>query len=169
MPAVWDNDIDFIRALDRTFGIDSKFADKNPAIMVHYSEQMMIAVLLPYTSYRSGLQDAIRKREPIDSVTPREAVSVAVSPSRITAPDIEKIIVERLGREIPPIGNTLQPAPLRTPNGAEVVLHVGSVLFPCSAFMPGSAVRVTAVPRVGSNIEKMISSSDLAKFWPHKQ
>ena len=157
---------DFLRALDQSFGFDTVFLSTHPAMSVHSSDELSIFAVSPYVGYRVSLLEALRKRDPVDNLPVPAAFVVVVSPSRINAPDIVKIIVERDGKEIEPTINELRPTPLTTRLGARAVLHAGQALFPCSAFAPGAVVKVIAIPETGGNIETTIPEGELAGFSP---
>jgi hypothetical protein len=133
-------------------------------LTIYYSRDIDIAAVSPYATFRVQLQEAIRKREPVSSIEFPSGIAIAVSPSTINAPDVIKLIVERDGKEIPPIQNGLEPRILTTRAGLTTTLHAGILLFPCSAFMPGARVTVTAIPESGANMAKTIGQSDLVSL-----
>jgi hypothetical protein len=130
--------------------------------VIFYSTDVLIALLVPNWSYADALQEAMRKREPPESVAVPDVFKVAVSPSTIRSPDIMKIIVERDGKVVPPVANNLAPTELTTAVGAKFIVHRGAVSYPCAAFLPGGVVKVTAIPDNGSNIEHTFSEHDLS-------
>jgi hypothetical protein len=77
-----------------------------------------------------------------------------VSPSRIDAPDIVKIVVERDGKVVAPRLSELKPTVLTTRMGAKALLHAGTIIYPCSAFDPDAAVRVIAIPEAGRTLSQ---------------
>ena len=83
-------------------------------------------------------------------------VHILVNPSRIDAPDIEKIVVQRNGNLVAATRATLAPHELATATGAKRMIHSGDVIYPLSAFEPGLDVSVTviAIPASGSNITR---------------
>src|SRR4029077_20144788 len=114
-----------------------------------------------YYTFRLGLLEALRKKEPLGEGVVPLGVSVVVSPSRIDAPDIEKILVDRDPRPVTPIASSLKPTELVTAMGARRMLHAGTVMFPCSAFAPGAFVVITAIPASGENLVKVMQPEEL--------
>lgn len=96
----------FIRALDNALrpGVDIK--PWTGFITIHDANDLKIHAIAPYILYRSNLMEAMRKFEPIDSVYVPSAVAISVHPSRIDAPDIIKIVVERDGKMMTPLAST---------------------------------------------------------------
>jgi hypothetical protein len=155
---------DFFRALDVAVGVDPNSSVLERSAVVFYSEALTVAAFFPYGTYRSGISEAIRKRESLDSVSVPHAVNIAVTPKRIDAPDIVKVIVERDGVEVVPISSSLAPTVMTTRIGAKRAIHAGAVLFPCSAFAPGATVVVTAIPESGTNMVLTLSQKQLERL-----
>jgi hypothetical protein len=157
------NDNKFIAALDKAVLPNGLKGDVNTGnILIGGTNPLFMMATFPYASYRLRLVEAMRKRDPIDRVQVPDAVRIQVEPSRIDGPDIIKIIVERDGKTIEPLSNTLAPKELVTRLGAKVVLHSGVVTYPCSAFAEGATVTITAIPESGSNLTRTIPSKMLA-------
>ena len=150
-----------IRGLDEFMGLDTALMTLNPVNTVHYSEEIFIALFSPYTSYRTAVAEALRKREDVATVQVQRDIRIVVSPSRIDAPDIVRVIVERDGKPVPATMNTLKPTTMTTRMGAKGVLHSGTINFNCQAFTPGAIVSVIAIPESGANLERTFSSREL--------
>jgi hypothetical protein len=108
------------------------------------------------------LFEALRKRDPIDSIEVLPGVAITIAPNSIDAPDIVKVIVERDGKEVAPITNGIKPTTVETRLGAKATLHSGVAVYPCSAFDLGGRVRVTLIPESGNNVEHDLQASELA-------
>lgn len=150
-----------IRGLDQFMGVDTADMTLNPVSTVHYSEELFIGLLSPYTSYRTAVAEALRKREDVAAVQVQRDIRIVVSPSRIDAPDIVRVIVERDGKPISATMNTLKPTAMTTRMGAKAVIRSGVINFNCQAFAPGAVVSVIAIPESGTNLERIYSSREL--------
>ena len=82
-------------------GVDNAAMTIKPVSTVHYSEGLFIGLLSPYTSYRTAVAEALRKREDVAAVQVQRDIRIVVSPSRIDAPDIVRVLVERDGKPVP--------------------------------------------------------------------
>lgn len=154
---------DFLKALDLSVrGTLRK--PTTPHIVVSFTDALMIWIESPYSSYRSSVEEQLRKMEPIEDVSWRESFRLVVYPRQIDAPDITKIVVQRDGVTVEPIDGSLESKPLETRMGAKRDIHVGALDYSCSAFAPGGTVTVTAIPESGSNIVKIIKSEVLAQY-----
>lgn len=153
-----------LRALDKEVGANTALVEQGPGIAIHYEEGLLVSLFYPYSSYRFALGEAIRQRESIATVDIPTVVSIHVSPSQIDAPDIVRVIVERNGKVVAPIANTLRPTVFTTRLGAKSLLHSGALTFSCTAFAPGGRVMVTAIPESGDNFEKVFSQTELASI-----
>ena len=112
----------------------------------------------------ADVRERVRKFEPV--VTPSvwlPEVYVSVQPKQIGSPDIEKIILQRNGKVVPPLRTTLIAREMVTAIGAKSMIHSGVVTYPLSAFEPGVGVTVTitAIPAFGSNITRTFDSLEL--------
>jgi hypothetical protein len=151
----------FARALDVAVGVDPNASVPQRGAVVSYSDELTVLALFPYDTFRLSLLEALRKKEPIGQGEVPLGVRVVVSPSRIGAPDIDKIVVERDGQPVSPIASSLRPKEMVTRLGARERIHAGEVMFPCSAFAPGAVVVVTAIPAIGSNLVKVMQPEEL--------
>lgn len=132
--------------------------------VISNSDALSINIAGPLGVFLSSASERVRKFEPL---TPppvwSPAIHVIVSPSRIDAPDIEKIIVQRNGSIVVALGSTLAPHELVTASGAKRMIHSGVVTYALSAFEPGPDVTVTviAIPESGTNITRTFDSIEL--------
>jgi len=162
--AIADNN-DFIRAFDAAFGLNSGALMWQQVHMVERSDGVTLGWSLPFPQLREDLLDALRKRQPVDAIQARTTSTVYVLPTTINAQNIERIIVERDGQEVPPIASRLKATTMSTALGATVTVNAGEVVFPCSAFAPGGRVRVIAIGAVG-NITKDFTEAELTTYSP---
>ncbi len=121
-----------------------------------------VSVQFPSRIYRFMVMEAMRKREPLDTISVPSVVTVFVETERITGPDIEKVIVERDGKPVTPLSTSIKPVVKTTALGAKALLHEGTVTFACEAFAPGASVAVLGIPAGGSNIEVHYTSAELS-------
>jgi hypothetical protein len=131
---------------------------------LYHTEDISIILLSPYTLYRMTLESSLRKMEAIEQIRYKPEFTVGVSVSRIGAPDIEKIVLQRDGVTVEPIRNELKVEEMTTRMGAKTAIHNGEVYYACEAFAPTATMTVTAVPAVGQNITKTIKPAKLAEF-----
>jgi hypothetical protein len=122
---------------------------------------LLFAVAFPPRLYRFNLSEALRKREPIATATAPSVVVIDVNTSRIDAPIIEKVIVERNGKVVPPLSNSLAPHTMVTRLGAKVVLNNGRLTYLCSAFFPSAQVTITGIPSAGANMVRTLNDDQL--------
>jgi hypothetical protein len=158
-----NNPVALAWALDQAVGVDPKSGtfQRAAAISLSSAGGLMVVAFFPYDTFRTSVLEAIRKKEPIGEGIVPLGVRVVVSPLNINAPDIIKITVERDGSSIAPTASSLKPTELTTALGAKKTVNAGEVTFPCSAFAPGASVTVTAIPAIGSNLVKVLSSETL--------
>jgi len=121
-----------------------------------------VYVASPYVFYRTGVSEAIRKMDVATDVPYPQGVVIVVNPRQIDAPDIEKVVVERNGQVVEPTQSRLERTVMTSRAGVEVVVHSGFVEYALSTFAAGSAVRVTAIPRSGSNFVAVIDGATLS-------
>lgn len=122
---------------------------------------LLFTVAFPARLYRFSLSEALRKREAVTTASAGSAVVIDVSATRIDDPNIEKVVVERNGRVIPPLSNSLAPHVMVTRIGSKEVINTGRLTYPCSAFFPGALVTVTGIPTTGSNFVLSLSDDQL--------
>ena len=110
--------------------------------------------------------ECVRLREPLEKCHKwSEAVDVRIGVSRVDAPNIIRVLVERADKIVEPIASTLTPKEYTTRMGAKATLNTGTVSFPLSAFEPGAPVVVTVMPETGRNVVKRLTDPDLRRIW----
>lgn len=124
-------------------------------------DDLRVELSMPYMTYRRTLAEYLLINRPIKDVPWIAAGVIAVEPSRIDAPDIIRIVVERDGQSVPPLQNLLRPMRFANGNGGEAMLNAGEVRFPMSAFAPGARVTMTAVARTGPPFAMALGESQL--------
>lgn len=157
----------FIIALDRAIGIDTARASRGEdgsIDLAPYTSDIGIRVSYPPVLFRFLVMEAIRRREPVESVVVPNAVTVSVSVLRLGAPNIERVLVERNTKPVAAITGALRPTTQRSALGASVVLNEGTLAFPCSAFAPGATVNVVAIPTSGANFERQFTQRELSRI-----
>jgi hypothetical protein len=158
------DEMDLLRAMDASMGFSTAYMNTHPGEVVFMSDALGVVVTSPYRMFRDGIVEAFRKREPLTGIQVPAGVVVSISPMQIDAPDIVKLIVARDGKEVRPIVSALRPKEFTTRMGVKFVVHAGTVVLPCSAFAPGAAVVVTAIPDHGGNIIKTFSDAELMRL-----
>jgi hypothetical protein len=170
--AEYPGDTKFSEALDKSVGFEKYRLSKDilppHGIILSHAEDITLLISPPYWRYKFGLLEAIRKRADLEIVPLADGVTVAISPSRLDAPDIVKVILERDGQTVTPLMNALKPTPMETRLGAKAILHSGFVTYPCSAFTPGAKVTLTLIPESNSNIVRTFSELEIQILGPHQ-
>lgn len=134
------------------------------AVFVHSLGGLDIWITGPISEFQRGARLAVRKMESVDKVEWSPDALLSVLPSRIDAPNIEKVVITRGGQTVEPIRNQLSQNEAATAMGGKVTLGAGSVSYPMSAFAPGAEVIITAIPKAGQNIVKVLKDGDLKKL-----
>lgn len=124
-------------------------------------EDLHIILSAPFMRYRLALVEHLRMREPLDKVPWSGDIVIAVSPERLTAPDVTAVVVHRGGTTVVPLANQLRPMTFTSGSGDSATLHAGDLRFAASAFAPGAAVTVTARPAVGEPMTFLFSEAQL--------
>lgn len=132
-----------------------------PAVTIHQSDELRIAVVGPVAMFQLAMSERVRKIESTGDVPWSSGVDVMVSPQQIDAPDIEKIVVQRNGATTLPLVNGLIRSELQTRIGAKRLIQQGGVTYPISAFLLGTEVTVIAIPASGSNIVMVLKDPTL--------
>ena len=88
-------------------GLDMSLIASTSVSKIHYSEELFIGLLSPFTSYRTAVAAALTKREDVAAVQVQPDIMIAVAPSGIDGPDIVRVIVERDGKVVAATLNTL--------------------------------------------------------------
>jgi hypothetical protein len=148
-------------------GLDARVRDRwgdfeSFPISLVRREDLSVVLSAPYMAYRRTLADYLRIDRPIADIPWIPAVVVTVTPARVDAPDITQVVVERGGRVIPPIESRLGPMTFSNGLGEQAIIHGGEVRFDPSAFIPGAAVSVAAVPRTGDAFVVALDDTQLA-------
>ena len=128
---------------------------------VYSNNGLAIVATGPVAELELAAKERVRKFQPLGALLWTTGVTISVIPSTITAPDIERLVLQRAGVQIAPISTSLVPKELVTRMGAKASLHTGDVVFPLSAFAPGVTVTLTAIPAAGSNIIKTFTDREL--------
>jgi hypothetical protein len=137
-------------ALDRRFRTRWGDFESFPVSIVR-REDLSIILSTPYMTYRRALAEYLRIGDPLAGIPWIDSGVVTVSPGQIGAPDITRVVVERDGKAVPPLEDRLKPMSFTNGSGETAVMHAGDVRFPMSAFAPGAAVTLTAVPHEGAS------------------
>lgn len=130
-------------------------------ISVVRREDLLVTLSSPYMSYRRALVDALRTKRPIDGLAWVGTAVLSVSPARLSSPDVERVVLMRNGREIPPLKDGLRPMTFSNGSGEQGTLHAGDIHWPMSAFAPGAAVAVTLHGRSGNPLVYDFSDAEL--------
>lgn len=148
--------------------------------LIDYSENRVIAALdtrdgasvmvhFPSFLYRNMVMEALRKRDPLETLRVSPDVEVWVDTDRIDGPDIEKLIVERDGKTMVPRANAIRRVVKKTALGGTAIVHEGSASYSCEAFAPGATVVVTGITASGRNLELRFTSDELASYTRGRQ
>lgn len=133
-------------------------------VTIHYQEGLSIWLAGPLSSFHRAATATIRKMEKLESIEWDKGADIVVYPSRIDAPNIEKIVVTRDGQVIDPISNTLTAVEMESRMGAKVKIGAGIVSYSLETFATGAEVVVTVIPASGRNLSKTLKDSDLKKI-----
>jgi hypothetical protein len=127
-------------------------------------EDLSVVLTSPFMTYRRTLAEFLQIDRPVRDVPWIDAAVVTVTPSRIDAPDIARVVVERDGKAVAEAASTLKPMTFSNGSDQEARLHAGEVRFAMSAFAPGARVIVSAVPNTGSPFAVTLSDAQLRTF-----
>ena len=127
-------------------------------------DDISIMLLTPYMSYRMALIERLRRMEPSNDIPWEGSAVIRVGPKQIDSPDIIRIVVQRDGKQIPPLKTLLTPREFKTRIGAATTIHAGDVLFPMTAFSPGATVTITAIPNSGINLVQTLQTAQLERL-----
>jgi len=67
-------------------GLDMSLIASTSVSKIHYSEELFIGLLSPFTSYRTAVAAALTKREDVAAVQVQPDIMIAVAPSGIDGP-----------------------------------------------------------------------------------
>jgi hypothetical protein len=125
-------------------------------------EDLSIVLSTPFMTYRRALAEYLRMGDSLDRLPWIPTAVISISPSRLEAPDILRVIVERNGKEIPAAENLLKPMSFTNGSGDSATIHAGEVRFPMTAFAAGGPVKISAVPAKGDSFTYELDDSQLA-------
>jgi hypothetical protein len=124
-------------------------------------EDLSIVLSTPFMSYRRALAEFLRMGDALAKIPWIPTAVVTISPSRLESPDIVRVVVERNGKAVPAAENLLKPMKFTNGTGDAATIHAGEVRFPMSAFAPGAAVTIAAVPASGASFTYELDDSQL--------
>jgi len=125
-------------------------------------EDLSIVLSTPFMTYRRALAEFLRMNDSLDKIPWVPTAVITISPGRLEAPDILRVVVERDGKEIAPAENLLKPMAFTNGSGDSAMIHAGEVRFPMSAFASGASVKIAAVPAKGDSFTLELDDSQLA-------
>jgi hypothetical protein len=151
---------EIVLALDRR--VRERWGDfESFPITIVRREDLSIVLSTPFMTYRRALAEYLRMGDALERIPWIPTAVVAISPNRLEAPDILRVVVERNGKPIPASENLLKPMKFTNGNGDAATLHAGEVRFPMSAFAPGASVKIAAVPASGETFTYELDDSQL--------
>jgi hypothetical protein len=124
-------------------------------------EDLSVVLSTPFMSYRRALAEFLRMGDALAKIPWIPTAVVTISPSRLESPDIVRVVVERNGKAVPAAENLLKPMKFTNGTGDAATIHAGEVRFPMSAFAPGAAVTIAAVPASGASFTYELDDSQL--------
>ena len=127
-------------------------------------QDLTISLAMPYMTYRRAVIAHLRMREALTDIPWIDAAVISVSPDRLEAPDISRLVVERDGKEVAPLRSLLRPMQFSNGSGDSASLHAGDVHYPLSAFAPGAGVRISAIPAAGEPFVFTLDDTDLRQL-----
>jgi hypothetical protein len=125
---------------------------------------LTIMVAGPVAKYGFKVSEAVRRFLTTPASAAWDATySVYITPTKIDALNIERVILQRNGATVAAIASTLKPSVKVTAMNAKAVINEGEVTFPVSAFAPapGLALRLVAIPTSGDNIVHVFTNKEL--------
>lgn len=151
----------FVRELK---ALSPDFSEELPPA-VCTSDLIDVSISGPIDAFGWSMREAVRRMEPAEDVPWPAGVVITVSPNDPAAPDIDKVVVMRDGRIVPPLSSALRPVNMRSSSGAPFSIHAGRVIYPVNAFDPGTDVTVIAIPVTGDNCRRVYRDADLRKIF----
>jgi hypothetical protein len=143
--------------------VRAKFGDfESFPVTIVRREDLSIILSTPFMTYRRALAEYLRMEDSLDRIPWIPAAVIAISPSRLQAPDVVRVVVERNGKAVQPTENLLKPMAFTNGSGDSATIHAGEVRFPMSAFAPGGTVKITAVPASGDSFTYELDDTQLA-------
>jgi hypothetical protein len=125
---------------------------------------LTITVAGPANLFLDDTREFIRKMEPIGHITWHPYILVAITPTTMEAPNIERIVIMRDGAIVTPLETFLSPARVAIPTGMRIQVNRGAVTYSPPAFNPDKPVKLTAIPTVGHNIVVTFSQAQLRQI-----
>ena len=119
-------------------------------ITVVRRDDLRVILSAPYMTYRRTLAEYLQIDRSIADVPWVPAVVVAVTPARVDAPDITRVVVERDGVATSPLEDRLRPMTFSNGLGEQAIIHGGEVHFAPADFAPGARVTISVVPLTGA-------------------
>lgn len=134
---------------------------------VDASGKTYISLYSPVRLFQQRASERVRKMESLTGIPFTTTIEIAVDPTLIDSPDIERVVVRRNGAVVPPLRSTLALKIFTTQLGAKTALHAGSVFYPLSAFAPGRTVTVSiiGIARFGRNLRRDFDGADLRLIY----
>lgn len=149
-----------VLALDRR--VRARWGDfESFPITIVRREDLSIVLSTPFMTYRRTLAEYLRMGDALERLPWIPTAVVTISPSRLEAPDIVRVVVERNGKAVAAAENLLKPMSFTNGSGDAAVIHAGEVRFPMSAFAPGATVTIAAVPAAGASFTFELDDSQL--------
>jgi hypothetical protein len=154
---------DLVLALDKD--VRARWGDfESFPVSIVKREDLTVTLTTPFMGFRRALVEHLRMRQPLDEVRWVENVVIAVSPERLAAPDIERLIVERDGQTVTSVQSRLRPMTFTNGHGETATIHAGELHFPAWAVAPGAAVVVRATTKDGTEFVREIPESELRRL-----
>jgi hypothetical protein len=151
---------DLVLELDRR--VRSRWGDfESFPLSIVEGEDLLVTLVAPYLSYRNSLVDMLRSGRPIDQAVWTSMVVVEIAPRRLSAADIESVVLSRDGQTIASLKNAVRPMSFSNGTGEERMIHAGEVGFAPSAFSPGAHVVLTLTPHDGPAIVYVFNDDEL--------
>jgi hypothetical protein len=154
---------DLVLALDKE--IRARWGDfESFPISIVKREDLTVTLTTPFMGFRRALVEHLRLRQPLDEVPWVGYVVIAVSPERLEAPDIERLVLERDGRIVAPVQNRLRSMSFTNGRGETATIHAGELYFPIWTVASGAVVIVRATTRDGTEFTCEIPESELRRL-----
>jgi hypothetical protein len=154
---------DLVLALDKEIRVRWGDFESFPISIVR-REDLAVTLTTPFMGFRRALVEHLRLRQPLGEVPWVGYVVIAVSPERLEAPDIERLVIERDGRIVAPVQNRLRPMSFTNGRGETATIHAGELYFPTWTVASGAVVTVRATTRDGTELTREITDSELRRL-----
>jgi len=154
---------ELVLALDRR--VRERWGDfESFPLTIVQTDDLLVALSAPYMAFRNSLIDMLRSGRSIDRAVWANLVTVAITPRRLDAQDIESVAVTRNNQEIEPIRNALRRMRFSNGTGEDRMIHAGDISFPPAAFSPGGTVVLTLKPRGTDPIVRSFTDDELRRL-----